>query len=73
MGVAWRDTPLEDKTNPDGDPFALLPECVTTAQDRLNDLRPAAPKFFIGVRPQILQRRDSAGVAGGVVRAGGRK
>ena len=37
MGVAWRDTPLDDKTDPDGDPFALLPECVTTAQDRLND------------------------------------
>ncbi|HEX3997120.1 MAG TPA: FtsK/SpoIIIE domain-containing protein [Pirellulales bacterium] len=55
MGVAWRDTALPDTTDPGGDPFALLPECVVTAQNRLNDLRAQiAPRFFIGVRPQIL-------------------
>ncbi len=55
MGIAWRDTPLPDTTNPDGDPFKLLPNCVATAQDRLNDLRAQiAPRFFVGVRPQML-------------------
>lgn len=55
MGFVWRDTPMPDKTNPDGDPFKLLPQCVTTAQDRLNDLRSQiAPRFFVGVRPQLL-------------------
>jgi S-DNA-T family DNA segregation ATPase FtsK/SpoIIIE len=55
MGPSWRDAPLPDNTDPDGDPFALLPECVSTAQNRLNDLRAlVAPRFFVGVRPQML-------------------
>ena len=52
---AWTDTPLEDHADPQGDPFALLPECVAKTQGDLAALRQLlAPRFFVGVRPQIV-------------------
>ncbi len=52
---AWTETPLDDHTDPQGDPFALLPECVAKAESDLAALRRLiAPRFFVGVRPQIV-------------------
>ena len=68
MGVAWRDTPLDDKTDPDGDPFALLPECVTTAARSIERHAGARRAEILHRRPAAdSERLAAAGFAGGVV------
>ncbi len=52
---AWEFQEVAEPAADGEDPFKELADCATTANDKLIELkRLSSPKFFIGVRPQIL-------------------
>ncbi|HEV2973281.1 MAG TPA: FtsK/SpoIIIE domain-containing protein, partial [Pirellulales bacterium] len=52
--AAWEALPIQEPAGDGDDPFQQLSDCVGLANQRLVDLRRlAAPKFFVGVRPQF--------------------
>ena len=52
---AWELEPIGDASAEGEDPFKELADCVSAAGEQLAELRRLiAPKFFIGVRPQVF-------------------
>jgi DNA segregation ATPase FtsK/SpoIIIE, S-DNA-T family len=55
QAAAWEALPIREPVSEGDDPFQLLSDRVALANQRLVDLRRlVAPRFFVGVRPQIL-------------------